>query len=492
MHAYISVLVALSIAVSLGSRLSTARALSELKADGPKPYISKHETNAAATVVALGVALALVMILIGLAGLAQPARAAPNKAKTAESFIQSIGVDTHIKNLSSPYGDYQRVKRYLNELGVMHARDAAVLPKNTTTYSRYADLCASLGIRYILNVTDELWSRPPTASEIDQIVSKSGCAVEAFEGPNEFNLERTGDWGAQLETFQRETFNAINASSHPEIPLLASPLGKTTDGYPPLSEIPNLADESDANSMHSYPQGNHPTGAHPRYPRHYSFLFDRDIPMSEYVGAPGRDIYATETGYHTSTSVQGISEQAYGLYAPRLSFEYFNAGVERGYHYQLLDHLNEGPSHPQSHFGLIAYDGRKKSAYRALENTIDILEDPGGSAGFTPGSLEYTLSGGDENVHTTLLQKRDGTFYLALWQEVRSFDRVRDTMIDVPAQKVKLEFAQRHDIAVFDPTYIASSGQTDDAENHPKRIANRTLWETIRVKDRVKIVRISD
>lgn len=479
----IEVLLKSSATILLGAVLPTRDASSESKSDGPK-----QRTSGAATAVALGVALVLAAMLVDLLALTPPAKGALTKAETADRFVQSIGIDTHIKDLSTSYGNYPNVKRYLSELGVRHARDAAALPKNTTAYSRYADLCASLGIRYTLNVNDEIWSRPPTASEINQIVSKSGCAVEAFEGPNEFNLDRTSGWGAELEAFQRATFNAINASSYPRIPLLAPPLGKTTNGYPPLSEIPNLAAESDANNMHSYPQGNHPTGAHPSYPAGYSFLFDRDIPMSEYVGAPGRDLYATETGYHTSTSIQGISEEAHSLYAPRLSFEYFNAGVERAYHYQLLDHLTLGLTHPQSNFGLISYSGRKKPAFRALENTIDILEDPGPP--FTPAPLEYTLSGGDENVHTTLLQKRDGTFYLALWQEVRSFDRLTDTMIDVPARKVTLTFARPHNLAVFDPTNIASSDPADDAENHPMRIANGALGTTIAVDDRVMIVRI--
>jgi hypothetical protein len=456
-----------------------------------------------AVVMALGVALALAAILVVLTALAQPAEGATKgatkgtlqgtlvRAQTADSFVQSIGIDTHIKNLSTPYGNYAALKAHLQELGVKHARDAAVVPSNRKVYERYRDLCNSLGIKYTLNVNAHLWAKPPTATQIEQIVGQGGCAVEMFEGPNEYNNNHTYDgWGADLEEFQRGTFNAINTSNHPEIPLLAAPLGKPSGDYPPLSEIPDLAQESDANSTHSYPGGNHPTGSH--RPEYDSLLFDRDIPMAEYVGAPGRDLYATETGYSTANFINGVSEEAHAHYAPRISFEYFNAGIKRGFHYQLLDHLKLGATDPQSHFGLIAYDGRKKSVFRALENTIDILEEPGSSAGFTPGSLEYTLSGGDANVHTTLLQKRDGTFYLALWQEVRSYDKQTDQMISVTPQKVTVQFSSAmKSVRVFDPTNIASSGPTDDAESHPSRTLSSVSSVTEPIGDQVKIIEVS-
>lgn len=63
-------------------------------------------------------------------------------------------------------------------------------------------------------------------------------------------------------------------------------------------------------------------------------------------------------------------------------------------------------------------DFSPKPAYTALRNTIALLEDPGPT--FEPGSLDYALIGDTTNVHRTLLQKRDGTFYLVLWQEVAS------------------------------------------------------------------------
>jgi hypothetical protein len=60
------------------------------------------------------------------------------------------------------------------------------------------------------------------------MVFQAGCAVEAFEGPNEHNItNKVGsnpDWNVELENFHRTAFNNLNASNNPGIPLLASPL----------------------------------------------------------------------------------------------------------------------------------------------------------------------------------------------------------------------------------------------------------------------------
>jgi hypothetical protein len=166
--------------------------------------------------------------------------------------------------------------------------------------------------------------------------------------------------------------------------------------------------------------------------------------------------------------VQGVSEEAKKRYIPRLAFEHFNAWVEREYVYELIDTHNEGPTHPQSHFGLVGYDEAKKTSFRALENSIYILEDPGPP--HATGSLAYELSGADENVHQTLLQKRDGTFYLVLWQEVRFYDQTNDVLIDVPPQSVTVRFSHTVSSArVFEPGSISSSGPADEAETHPSQ-----------------------
>ena len=58
----------------------------------------------------------------------------------------------------------------------------------------------------------------------------------------------------------------------------------------------------------------------------------------------------------------------------------------------------------------------------ALRNLIALLEDPGPA--YTPGSLDYSLVKSPADVRQVLLQKRDGSFWLALWREVSVWDEV--------------------------------------------------------------------
>jgi hypothetical protein len=100
-------------------------------------------------------------------------------------------------------------------------------------------------------------------------------------------------------------------------------------------------------------------------------------------------------------------------------FEFFNRGIKRTTIYQLMDE-GTSTSKREDNWGLVKYNGSVKPSFTTLKNIIALLSDKG--PGFTPGRLEYGLSGALGSTHKTLLQKRDGRFYLVLWQEVKSWD----------------------------------------------------------------------
>jgi hypothetical protein len=74
-----------------------------------------------------------------------------------------------------------------------------------------------------------------------------------------------------------------------------------------------------------------------------------------------------------------------------------------------------------------------------LSSLRGILQDPGPA--FTPGALTYTLTGAASDLHHLLLQKRDGTFYLALWIEASSYNPATTKLIDVPSQTIELSLS---------------------------------------------------
>ena len=156
-----------------------------------------------------------------------------------------------------------------------------------------------------------------------------------------------------------------------------------------------------------------------------------------------------------------------GKYVPRLLFEYFNRGVQRTYLYELVDQgADPDKDERDENFGLLRYDGTEKPAYGALENLIGLLEDPGPP--FEAGSLDYSLGGEVESVHRTLLQKRDGRFYLVLWQEVPSYNLETGRDLYVEPQRVQLTLDEPIKVAnLYQPNRSASRIKTYTA---PKRI----------------------
>jgi len=101
-------------------------------------------------------------------------------------------------------------------------------------------------------------------------------------------------------------------------------------------------------------------------------------------------------GYYTLNQGQGIPEVIEALYVPRL----------------VLDQYRNG---------------------------IVILSDQGSA--FTTRPLLYSLVTKDSTIHQLLMQKRDGTYYLALWRERQLYDVNTQTQVALGTSTVELTFA---------------------------------------------------
>jgi hypothetical protein len=109
----------------------------------------------------------------------------------------------------------------------------------------------------------------------------------------------------------------------------------------------------------------------------------------------------------------------------------WNAGIQRTFLYELAD----DPSTTPATFGLMDNLGTPRPAFTALSSLLNLLQDPG--VPFTPtASFSYSLSGATSNVEHTLLQKRDGTVFLALWIARPVYDPNAKAALAVPAQTV--------------------------------------------------------
>ena len=83
-----------------------------------------------------------------------------------------------------------------------------------------------------------------------------------------------------------------------------------------------------------------------------------------------------------------------------------------------------------------------------------MFKDPG--AAFNPGTLDYQLAGDPTNIRSSLFQKRNGRFYLALWQGVPSCHQRAGPGRDIepPTRSLTLNLGTRFRQArVYQPSF---------------------------------------
>ncbi|MBE9076332.1 hypothetical protein IQ241_03305 [Romeria aff. gracilis LEGE 07310] len=348
-------------------------------------------------------------------------------AKSANSFVDSAGVVVHLNYRNSAYKNYNNViKPRLQELGIRHIRDGVTI-EDTATQQKFIGL-ASVGIKstLVMDPRDQ-----PKASLAVDIAKAMPTSVEAVEGPNEWDVwddltykERPFPEGVRI--FQAELYDSIKGDlATAELDVL-SPTVAYWNNANQLGEV-----DCDYGAMHSYAGGNPPG----------TDLEQHWIPSAKLI-CPAKPVIATESGWHNAISSTygqpGVSEDAAGKYVPRLFLEYFNRGIRRAYINELINRYQN--SGMEGNFGLLRWDGSPKPAFIALKNFIALIRDDV-EGEFSPSALSYSISGGNSDVHHTLLQKHNGNFYLILWQEVRSFNLSSKRDILVTAQPVTVNLA---------------------------------------------------
>ncbi len=367
----------------------------------------------------------VLLAAVATAVLALPTSAgAATVARPADAFVDSIGVNTHLYYSDTAYTQsFSTVEQRLRELGVRHIRENLV-PNRPDQYERLNQL-AGQGIRSTLILGDPDDGSAGLAKLTSILGSDLRGSVDAVEGPNEWDLNGPSDWMSGLAPYQGQLYSAIKSSSLAGIPVIGPSLGNTN------SAGSDVSGSLDYGNIHSYPNGEPPEWN----------LSDR---LGEAKAMSGsKPVMATETGYHTAVNFTGdhrpTSEAAEATYLPRLFLEYYGQGVARTFSYELLDEFSDpGHEEAESNFGLLRQDLSPKPAFVALRNLISILADPGAS--FKPGKLDYAISGDQDELHQLLLQKSDGSYYLALWRAESVWDNDRLAAETASSGTVKVAF----------------------------------------------------
>ncbi|MFA7345158.1 MAG: DUF4082 domain-containing protein, partial [Terrimicrobiaceae bacterium] len=152
----------------------------------------------------------------------------------------------------------------------------------------------------------------------------------------------------------------------------------------------------------------------------------------------------TETGWYTATSgsmVNPITEVQQG----KLFLNVYLAAYKRGWSATFIYMLHDDSV--QGYWGLYHTDWTAKPSATYLHNLTTILAD---TAAITPGSLNYSIPSQPATVHDLLIQKSDGKFMLAVWNEKASGS-------DSVTVNLGATFAT---VKVYDPTVGTAVQQT--------------------------------
>lgn len=329
----------------------------------------------------------------------------PELARPADDFVESIGVCTHWNYSDTPYGkQYERGRQLLKELGVRYIRDSAS--------PRTRELYHELGIR------TTAVAQPPLDKCLAQLREQAE-ALAAIEGPNETNgrpitYRHVTRFPDSTRSFQDELYAALKADPQLRAVPVIAPSMAWFGGNLKLAPLASY----DFAVTHSYPGGRMPSN------------LDREIDEAGKLaglGQPLKRIVATESGYHTACGLreeghQGVSQAARAKYLPRLVAEYYRQGIVRTYLYEFIcsyEVANRRGLRSEAKYGLVAYDMTPTPGYLAMQQLIARLQDPGEPVRVQALDLELAAP---DSVHRLLLQKRDGSYHLLLWNEVPVFE----------------------------------------------------------------------
>ncbi len=370
------------------------------------------------------------------------------RAAWSDAFVNSLGTNVHLSYWHTAYGNLNGiVKPRLQALGIRHLRDeGAVVSMDSWMSSFYGEmngLHSQLGVTFLLTTEpakyDLNYAHVPLTRMLNFIAPGT---VDGLEGLNEMDDRNITNWVWDDRTWQQALYKAAKADPRSHNFAVLGPT--VTHGWNAASQLGDLSAYEDFGNIHSYAGG--------RVPEPWA---QYEINMLGAINGTHR-YHSTESGYHTGASNGNqpyISNLAMAKYIPRMFMEYFAEGVVRTYSFELAD-MTSDPSNPEW-FGLVTSDGTAKPCYNALKNLIGVLQDPGSS--ISPGALMYSLNGAPALIHHTLLQKRDGRFYLALWQTTPTFSLSAEHDISNPNIPVQVSLASAHQVNLYTPLNSANA-----------------------------------
>ena len=358
---------------------------------------------------------------------------AQEQAIEADDVVNSIGVNTHFAYTNTYYYQkYPQVIAAISAAGIRHIRDGYYdWPAGNQMYTIHqAVRAAGISTDYVIS-----YNPLTTVSDLESFQTLAGD-MESIEAPNEFDDNGGTNWASTLLSFL-PTLQQAGLTLH--VPVL----GPSLVFEQSYGELGNISQYQNFSNLHIYLGGRNPGtsgwGSSDAEGNSYgSILWWLD---NANITAPGAPSYVTESGYiqlSTTSTPYTVPYPVASLYTIQTILEMMTHGINRTYIYELMDESSSAD------YGLMTNTLQPKYSYNAINALTSLLGDRGAS--FSPGKLQYSLTGSTTNVHHLLMQKRDGSFYLALWVNLPVYNPANNTTINVEPQGVTLTLDSGHEV----------------------------------------------
>jgi hypothetical protein len=354
-------------------------------------------------------------------------------ATRANTFTNSLGVNTHIDFNAYGYQNLATVESALKYLGVRNVRDSA---ESSTDLTSWQQVAQATGVKFDDYIPEGSPADMQGALNLVTQLANEGV-LNFVEGGNEEDDDYAAAQGNTLAItaqFQQQVFALGQKLGLPVINMsFGSGWTAVNNWQGDYDKVGDLSAYANYGSAHTYPNpGQTPDDA------------IQMINGLSKLAAVSRPVITTEIGWDNATFTQGQTAR----YVVDAALDGIKDVDVKLYYYSLFD---DG----SGQFGLMNQNGTPKPAGTALHDLTTLLADTGANAAtFTPGSLTFTLTGNQSTDNTLLFQKSNGTDWLALWNETAAAHTVTLTLGSTASQ-----------ILMFDPvkgtTSIATASNTN-------------------------------
>ncbi len=352
-------------------------------------------------------------------------------AVRAADLVASLGVNTHI-DFGGTYANLTTVEANIKYLGVQNLRDSFENPSDLTTWLNVGN---ATGVKFDDYIPETSVSGMSTWLAYVPQLAKEGV-LNFVEGGNEEDDSYPASLGntvAATATFQQQVYAAAQAAGLPSINMsFGAGWSAANNWHGDYDKVGDLSAYATYGNAHTYP--NYPNGA----PDASIQQLNADAKLA----ASSRAVITTEIGWDES---QGFTQANVAKYVLDASLDGLKDGNPKTYFYALYD---DG----SGKFGLMNADGTAKPAGTALHNLTTLLADTGATASsFATDTLSYTLAGTQATDSSMMLEKSDGSHWLALWNEGETAGA---------PHTVTLSLSAAANIVMFDPLAGTSSVQS--------------------------------